>query len=250
MQFGALLAEGKTKQIYAHPSDATLAIMQHKDAITAGDGARRHIIPGKALLSGPTTANVYALLTRNGIPTHFVDAPTPDTMVVQRCTMIPIEIVTRRHATGSYLKRHPEVTEGQRFDPLVVEFFFKDDANHDPLMTTAELAAAGIANVALTNELAAIARTVFVAIEAAFATQNISLIDLKIECGVTTAGQLVVADVIDNDSWRIWPGGKKEQMLDKQVYRNMQTVTPEGLAHIAALYQTAKELTDAWGKNE
>ena len=87
----------------------------------------------------------------------------------------------------------------------------------------------------------------FLAIESAFAAQQISLIDLKIECGVTAAGHLVVADVIDNDSWRIWPGGKKEHMLDKQVYRNMQTVTPEGLAHIAALYQTAKELTDAWG---
>jgi len=247
MQFGPLLAEGKTKQIYAHPSDAALAIMQHKDAITAGDGARRHVIPGKAVLSGPTTANVYALLARNGIPTHFVSAPTADTMIVQRCTMIPIEIVTRRQATGSYLKRHPEVTEGQRFDPLVVEFFYKDDANHDPLMTVAELAAAGIASAARTTELAAIARTVFAVIEAAFAAQQISLIDLKIECGVTTTGQLVVADVIDNDSWRIWPGGKKEHMLDKQVYRNMQTVTPEGLAHIAALYQTAKELTDAWG---
>ena len=247
MQFGALLAEGKTKQIYAHPSDATLAIMQHKDAITAGDGARRHVIPGKAVLSGPTTANVYALLARNGIATHFVSAPTADTMVVQRCTMIPIEIVTRRQATGSYLKRHPEVSEGQRFDPLLVEFFFKDDANHDPLMTSAELAAAGIASEQRTSELATIARTVFLAIESAFAAQQISLIDLKIECGVTAAGHLVVADVIDNDSWRIWPGGKKEHMLDKQVYRNMQTVTPEGLAHIAALYQTAKELTDAWG---
>ncbi len=246
MQFGTLLAEGKTKQIYAHPTDATLAIIQHKDAITAGDGARRHIIPGKSLLSGPTTANVYALLARTGIATHFVSAPSANTMVVQRCTMIPIEIVTRRHATGSYLKRHADIVEGQRFDPLVVEFFFKDDANHDPLMSVAELDAAGIATAERCAALGRIARRVFLAIEQAFAAQTITLVDLKIECGLTTRGQLVVADVIDNDSWRIWPEGKKELMLDKQVYRNMQTVTPEGLAHIAALYQTAKELTDAW----
>ena len=246
MQFGTLLAEGKTKQIYAHPTDATLAIIQHKDAITAGDGARRHIIPGKSLLSGPTTANVYALLARTGIATHFVSAPSANTMVVQRCTMIPIEIVTRRHATGSYLNRHADIVEGQRFDPLVVEFFFKDDANHDPLMSVAELDAAGIATAERCAALGRIARRVFLAIEQAFAAQTITLVDLKIECGLTTRGQLVVADVIDNDSWRIWPEGKKELMLDKQVYRNMQTVTPEGLAHIAALYQTAKELTDAW----
>jgi phosphoribosylaminoimidazole-succinocarboxamide synthase len=246
MQYGALLAEGKTKQIYAHPSDLALAIMQHKDAITAGDGARRDTIPGKALLSGPTTANVFALLARQGIATHYVAAPTADTMVVQRCTMIPIEIVTRRRATGSYLKRHPEVVEGQRFDPLVVEFFFKDDANHDPLMTVAELNAAGIASTERCAALGRIARRVFLAIEQAFAAQTITLVDLKIECGLTSVGQLVVADVIDNDSWRIWPEGNKELMLDKQVYRNMQSVTPEGLARIAALYQTAKELTDAW----
>ena len=246
MQTGPLIAEGKTKQVYAHPSDPTLAIIQHKDAITAGDGARRHVIPGKAALSGPTTANVFALLNRNGIATHYVDAPTADTMIVRRCTMIPIEIVTRRRATGSYLKRHSDTVEGQVFDPLVVEFFYKDDANHDPLMTPAELETAGITTAHTCAQLAAIAQRVFVVIETAFAAQDIALIDLKIECGQTSDGRVVVADVIDNDSWRIWPGGDKARMLDKQVYRNMQTVTDDGLAQIAALYRTAKELTDAW----
>ena len=113
MHRGQLIAEGKTKQIYAHPSDADLAIIVSKDDITAGDGARRNVIVGKGLISGRTTANNFALLTRAHIASHFVaHGDSDDTMVVRRCTMIPLEVVTRRIATGSYLKRHPHVAEG------------------------------------------------------------------------------------------------------------------------------------------
>ncbi|HMQ33905.1 MAG TPA: phosphoribosylaminoimidazolesuccinocarboxamide synthase, partial [Chloroflexaceae bacterium] len=75
MEYGPKLAEGKTKVIYAHPDDPALVIMVHKDGITAGDGARRSEIPGKGALAGRTTANVFALLNRAGVPTHFVAAP-------------------------------------------------------------------------------------------------------------------------------------------------------------------------------
>jgi phosphoribosylaminoimidazole-succinocarboxamide synthase len=67
---GEQLAEGKTKVIYAHPTDPSLAFMQHKDDITAGDGARRDHLPGKGALAGRTTANVFHLLNAAGIPTH------------------------------------------------------------------------------------------------------------------------------------------------------------------------------------
>ena len=130
---GEQLAEGKTKIIYADASDPAQAIIFSKDDITAGDGARRNTLPGKGALSGRTTANVFKLLSAAGIPTHFVSAPSDDEMVVRRCDMIPLEVVMRRIATGSYLKRNA-VTEGTRFDPTVVETFFKDDANHDPLV--------------------------------------------------------------------------------------------------------------------
>ena len=72
---------------------------------------------GKGELSGRTTANVFALLNHAGIATHFVEAPALDQMIVRRCQMIPIEVVTRRLAAGSYLRRHPEIAEGTRFEP-------------------------------------------------------------------------------------------------------------------------------------
>ncbi|MDW8233734.1 MAG: phosphoribosylaminoimidazolesuccinocarboxamide synthase, partial [Roseiflexaceae bacterium] len=128
MNLGEKLAEGKTKIVYAHPNDPTLAIIIHKDGISAGDGARRHIIPGKGALSGRTTANVFTMLNHAGVATHFVAAPEPTVMIVRRCAMIPLEVVNRRIATGSYIRRHPDVAEGTRFDPPLLEFFLKDDA--------------------------------------------------------------------------------------------------------------------------
>src|SRR5687768_2584971 len=161
---GQRLAEGKTKVVYADPVDPALAVIVHKDDITAGDGARRHRLPGKGALSGRTTANVFRLLRGAGIPTHFVDAPADDEMLVRRCDMIPLEVVMRRIAAGSYLKRNA-VPEGTRFDPTVVEFFFKDDANHDPLVDDAWIEQHGVATADEIDTLRDVGRRVFSALE-------------------------------------------------------------------------------------
>ncbi|MEM8530316.1 MAG: phosphoribosylaminoimidazolesuccinocarboxamide synthase [Chloroflexota bacterium] len=248
MNLGTQIAEGKTKTIYAHLTDPALAIMVHKDKISAGDGARRNEIAGKGVLSGRTTANVFALLNREGINTHFVDAPEPTMMVVRQCSMLPIEVVMRRLATGSYLRRYPETVEGTRFDPLLVEYFLKDDARHDPQMDETEIAMQGVAT---SDEVAWMAEEgcrVFRILEHAWATYDVTLVDLKIEFGRTIAEpqDLLVADVIDNDSWRIWPGGSKENMLDKQFYRNMAQVTDAGLDDVRQRYEQVASLTDSW----
>src|SRR5438034_3138518 len=131
-QFGPMLAAGKTKIMYADPNDETLAYMVSKDQITAGDGARRNELAGKSRWSTITTANVFRLLNGENIPTHFVEQIDDVTLLVRRCTMLPIEQVQRRIATGSYLNRHPEVSESTRFEPVLVETLLKDDARHDP----------------------------------------------------------------------------------------------------------------------
>jgi phosphoribosylaminoimidazole-succinocarboxamide synthase len=272
-RLGPKLAEGKTKVIYAHPADPALAIMLHKDSISAGDGARRNTIDGKGALSGRTAANVFALLNRAGLATHFVAAPEPTIMIVRRCQMIPIEVVMRRIATGSYLKRHPGIAEGQRFDPPLVEFFLKDDARHDPQITAEEMAAQSIATTAECQRMLAEGRRVFETLERAWAEQDVTLVDMKIEFGRLIQGDgrreigdgdadhpqspipnpqspIIVADMIDNDSWRIWPGGEKSRMLDKQIYRNMQQVDDEGLEQVRHLYATVAEMTDRWNNDK
>ena len=186
MELGDKLAEGKTKIIYAHPQETSLAVMVQKDAISAGDGARRNTIEGKGALSGRTSANVFGLLKRQGVPTHFISAPADDQMVVVRCEMIPLEVVMRGCATGSYLKRHPESDEGQVFDPVLVEFFVKDDARHDPQMQPDEIVQAGL-RLKMNSELMTQnwSRGIWRAGAMPGPTQDIQLVDLKIEFGRT-----------------------------------------------------------------
>jgi phosphoribosylaminoimidazole-succinocarboxamide synthase len=240
---GPLLAEGKTKQIYAYPGDDTLACMVSKDQITAGDGARRNELVGKARWSTFTTANVFQLLNDAGIPTHFVRQLDATALLVRRCSMLPIEHVQRRLATGSYLRRHPEVSEGTRFEPVLIETFLKDDARHDPQIWPRDIIELGLATQQEIIVMAALGQRVFETLERAWASVDVTLIDLKIEFGRDAAGELLVADVIDNDSWRLWPGGDKNRMLDKQVYRNLKDVTQEDLQGIADRYALVADLT-------
>src|SRR5258708_29194303 len=118
--FGPLIAEGKTKRVYTYPDDEELAYLVSKDQITAGDGARRNELVGKSRWSTITTANVFHLLNKAQVATHFVKQINDVTLLIHRCRMLPIEQVQRRVATGSYLKRHPEVSEGTRFEPVLV----------------------------------------------------------------------------------------------------------------------------------
>jgi len=241
--FGPLLTEGKTKLIYAYPGDENLAYMVNKDQITAGDGVRRNELVGKSCWSTVTTANVFRLLYEEQIATHFVEQINAVTLLVRLCTMLPIEQVMRRIATGSYLKRFPEVREGTRFEPVLVETFLKDDARHDPQIWEDDILKMGLASQYEIEWMATQGRRVFETLERAWATVDVTLVDLKIEFGRSMQGNLLVADVIDNDSWRLWPGGDKNRMLDKQVYRNLKEVTSQGLQEVADRYALVADMT-------
>ncbi|MFH1106561.1 MAG: phosphoribosylaminoimidazolesuccinocarboxamide synthase [Candidatus Micrarchaeota archaeon] len=219
MELGSKIAEGKTKVIYAHPSDATLAVLFFKDDITAGDGAKHDVLSGKGRCDWETTRNVFSYLEKKGVPSHMVAAPEDNYLVVRRMKMIPLECVTRRIATGSLVKRLP-FQEGQRFDPLMFELFLKDDSRHDPFINDGHAQALGVAGHAELQAIRNLSLRVFKDLEKAFAKQHIALVDLKVEYGRTADGTLLIGDDITNNSWRIWPGGRKEEMLDKQLYRD------------------------------
>lgn len=131
-----------------------------KDRITAGDGAKSHTLVGKSILSTQTNCAIFEYLNSVGVQTHFISRvadSNPDSkrsFIAKRCSMIPIEWVSRRVATGSYLKRHPHVKEGYRFAPLKLETFFKDDANHDPFWSVETLIEAklNVGNLVITAD--------------------------------------------------------------------------------------------------
>jgi phosphoribosylaminoimidazole-succinocarboxamide synthase len=250
------LIEGKTKVIF-DLGDGTVHMVA-KDDITSGDGAQHDIIRGKAEFATRTTANVFELLNRHGVATHYIERVDSLKLLCKRCKMIPLEVVVRGTATGSYLKRNTQAVEGQDFEqPLPVEFFIKDDARHDPIVTFGKgkwqlhpakepITDANVIEefepLLTSDEIEAITETtrkVFDVLFAAWAKLDVKLIDLKIEFGRTDDGSLVVADVIDNDSWRIWPGGDKKKQLDKQLYRETRD-----LESTRSRYAVAADLTD------
>jgi phosphoribosylaminoimidazole carboxylase / phosphoribosylaminoimidazole-succinocarboxamide synthase len=267
---GDLIAEGKTKKIHRVNDGSDLVTLISKDDITAGDGAKHDVIPDKGRLANATTCNVFRLLRACGLPVAFEEQDGATSFVAPKCLMLPYEVVVRREAHGSYLKRNPQFSKGQLFPKLLVEFFLKTKDKDwkgkplicdDPLMVYAE----GSSQIQLFNpakpiqgqepflilsesdvfgydeewkvfpEMRRIARQAFLALEKAWQLEGGTLVDLKVEFGFDAKGHLLLADVIDNDSWRVVESGS---YIDKQVYRD-----GGGLDDVAAKYRRVAELT-------
>ncbi|XP_050518409.1 bifunctional phosphoribosylaminoimidazole carboxylase/phosphoribosylaminoimidazole succinocarboxamide synthetase-like [Diabrotica virgifera virgifera] len=194
-KLGNLIIEGKTKQVYDVPSVPGHCILLSKDRITAGDGVKAHDLAGKSVISNKTNGKVFEILRKVGMKTAYVKSVSDNAFLSKKCEMIPIEWVTRRLATGSFLRRHPGVKEGFRFTPVKHETFFKDDANHDPQWSeeqiiSAEFKVNGV--VIGKHEVDLMTKTsiiVFEILEKVWATRNCALIDMKIEFGVDDQGK-------------------------------------------------------------
>lgn len=249
---GELIAEGKTKIIYAAKHNAEQVLVLSKDDITAGDGAKHDLIEGKAAFATRTTCNVFRLLKASGVPVAFEEQVDSQSFLAPRCHMLPYEVVVRREAHGSYLKRMPGLAKGHFFPKLLVEFFLKTNGRKwkehslpcdDPLMDFSE--AEGTISLfepskpiigqkpflvlpgsevfgradecKLFPEISKITRRAFLILEKAWQLERRTLVDFKVEFGLTKNGGLLLADVIDNDSWRVIENGT---YIDKQAYRD------------------------------
>jgi phosphoribosylaminoimidazole carboxylase / phosphoribosylaminoimidazole-succinocarboxamide synthase len=259
------LAEGKTKIIQRYEPDSSLAIFQAKNDITAGDGAKHDIIVGKAELATTTTCNVFRLLDACDIPVAFKKQLDATSFLGFYCTMIPYEVVVRREAHGSYLKRNPNLHKGDVFPQLVVEFFLKTSdrvwrgqaiPKDDPFIQFRDgKACLYLPNVPIENQkpfmilddfpladrpelferMSEIACRTFLILEKAWQLVDGRLVDFKVEFGFDAQGNLLLADVIDNDSWRVIHQGN---YVDKQVYRD-----GGNLDKVSALYRYVAEST-------
>ncbi|PIC43846.1 hypothetical protein B9Z55_004428 [Caenorhabditis nigoni] len=249
-----LLAEGKTKQIFGIKGEKDYVLIRSKDSLTAFNAERKNELEGKSRIASKTTTNVFEYLQLLGLPTHFEQAVSETEFIARKCTMIPIEWVARRVATGSFLKRNPGVKEGFRFADLKLETFFKDDANDDPQWSDEQIVSNGlmIDHLRIGREeislMKKMTKMVFRVLEKAWALENSALIDMKIEFGVTVEGEILLADVIDNDSWRVWPENDRRLQLDKQVYRDMKEVTAEGLQLVLKNYTKVMDITSSFSK--
>ncbi|XP_043762616.1 multifunctional protein ADE2 isoform X1 [Cervus elaphus] len=257
LKIGKKLYEGKTKEVYELLDSPGKVLLQSKDQITAGNAARKNHLEGKAAISNKITSCIFQLLQEAGIKTAFTRKCGETAFVAPKCEMIPIEWVCRRIATGSFLKRNPGVKEGYKFYPPKVEMFFKDDANNDPQWSEEQLIAANFCFAGLVigqtevDIMSHATQAIFEILEKSWLPQNCTLVDMKIEFGVdVTTREIVLADVIDNDSWRLWPSGDRTQQKDKQSYRDLKEVTPEGLQMVKKNFEWVAERVELLLKPE
>ncbi|XP_038055767.1 multifunctional protein ADE2-like [Patiria miniata] len=248
---GKKLAEGKTKIIYELPNNQVL--LQSKDRISAHNALRTNDLEGKAAISNNTACKVFEYLTKIGVKNHFVKKHSETGFSAINCAMVPIEWVTRRVATGSFLKRNQGVEEGYRFAPVKLEFFYKDDAAGDPQWSREQIIEAkmncggvviGPHEVDIMSKMTVV---IFEVLERAWSSMDCSLIDMKIEFGISAEnGEILLADIIDSDSWRLWPQGDRRLMKDKQVYRDFKEVTDEGLQQVKRNFQWVADRLDSF----
>jgi phosphoribosylaminoimidazole-succinocarboxamide synthase len=247
------LAQGKTKIIFAHPADASAVIMYMKDDITAGDGLKHDVIEGKARLDWMVNRDAFELFRSVGLPTHYIASPQERFVIVRKLQRkLNLEVVTRRVAAGSIVQ-WGSVPEGTRFDPVVTEFYYKDDSLHDPRLDDRYvdllIKKKGSKEFATMRMLNAKA---FETLEAAFAKQGFQLIDFKLEYGVIDE-EICIIDEVSAGSLRLWPYRVESpdlernnildvlspaQCLDKDIYRKGGS-----LAQVAEEFRKVAELT-------
>lgn len=263
------MIEGKTKIVTPLWEGADVGLVTTKDDITAGDGAKHDVMSGKAKLATRTTCNVFEYLRSKKVPVAYIGRDGPTTFLTRICKMIPVEVVVRRIAFGSYCKRHTDVAPETVLDGPVVEFFYKTTGRRigdqelpcdDPLLLwnpayhrydlylPDKPAAEGyIGRLEIPHfdrqELqrhlgacTAIAADVSMYLYGAWRRLGGTLYDFKLEFGVLPDGSIALADVVDCDSWRVkWEGIQ----LSKQGYRD-----GDDLERVLGVYRLAASLTD------
>ncbi|HDR73990.1 MAG TPA: phosphoribosylaminoimidazolesuccinocarboxamide synthase [Methanoculleus sp.] len=209
------LYEGKAKSVY-RSEEAGELVVRFRDDITAFDGEKKDVLPGKGVFNAVVSAFFFTYLEKRGIATHFIRMVNERTMIVKELAMVPLEVIVRNRAAGSIVRRYP-FSEGQVLDPPVVVMDFKDDTRHDPMINDDIIVALGL----LTREEIAAIRTRALEINRLlseyFREQGITLVDFKIEFG-KREGSIVLGDEISMDSMRLWDMETGES-LDKDVYR-------------------------------
>ena len=104
MEKQTLLYEGKAKRVYA-TQDPELLIVSYKDDATAFNGAKKGTIQGKGVINNQMSNLLMARLERQGVPTHFVRELGPRETLVKRVSIVPLEVIVRNLAAGSFSKR-------------------------------------------------------------------------------------------------------------------------------------------------
>ncbi len=235
--------EGKAKTLYEGPEPGTL-IQYFKDDATAFNAEKKAVLDGKGVLNNRISEYMMTRLGMVGIPNHFIRRLNMREQLIKKVDIIPLEVVVRNVAAGSLSKRLG-IEEGKSLPRPIVEFYYKDDALGDPLVTEEHIAAFGWANPQEYDELISLGLRVNDFMSGLFSAVGIRLIDFKLEFGryydsETESTRILLADEISPDSCRLWDFETKEK-LDKDRFRHDMGGVTEAYAEVARRLGIIKE---------
>lgn len=210
-----LLYEGKAKKVYSTDNEDYL-IVDYKDDATAFNGEKKGTIVGKGVINNKVSNFLFKMLEQKGIPTHLVEEISDRETVVKKVKIVPLEVIIRNIAAGSFSKRYG-VEEGTLLSIPTIEFSYKDDSLGDPLINEYHAKAL---NLATDEEIATIKDIAFKVndeLSKYLINVGIRLVDFKLEFG-RYKGQIILADEISPDTCRFWDKDTNKK-LDKDRFR-------------------------------
>lgn len=211
------ICEGKTKIVY-ETDRLGAVLLKFKDDITALDGKKHDTLKGKGRINAAISDKLFKEIEKAGVPTHLIELTQPGLMLTHKLKMIPIEVVCRNYAAGHLIIRLPMVKRGTRFKEPVIEFYLKNDALHDPILTEDHIPALGLATEREVQEIKNLTKTVSKCLTRFMARRGLKLVDFKLEFGRDRKGKLRVGDELNGDSMRLWDL-KTGKGIDKDLYR-------------------------------
>ena len=203
---------GKVKNLYS-TDDVQTVLIKYEDKVTAFDGKMVDYPESKGATCCLISALLFEKLQGVGIRTHFLELPSLNTMLCKRLTIYPVEVICRNIAAGSIVK-NTTINEGTVLQPPIIEFFLKDDAKGDPLLTEDRVRLMGVDPDPLKEQ----ALLVNGQLQVLFTLLGMDLVDFKLEFGYDVHGDLYLADELSPDSMRLWKKGTKER-FDKDLFR-------------------------------
>lgn len=213
-----LLYEGKGKKMWSVEGQDDLLIAEFKDDLTAFNAEKRGNEAGKGALNNKISTEIFKMLSKHGIKTALVETISQTEQVVKKCKIIPIEVVVRNIATGSLSKRLG-IKDGEVLPFTLVEFYYKDDSLGDPIINDEHCLILNL--VKSENDLKTLkhlGREINSVLYKFFDSKGLKLVDFKVEFGVDSSGEILLADEISPDSCRFWDKETNEK-LDKDRFR-------------------------------
>ena len=215
-QIKEMLYEGKAKQVFA-TDNAGVVMVHYKDDATAGDGAKKGTIQDKGVVNNILSNALMQKIEKKGIPTHFIEQINERDTFVKKVDIIPLEVIIRNIAAGSFSRRMG-VSEGTELKCPILEFSYKDDDLHDPLINHYYALALDIATQDEIDKITDYAFKINDNLSAILDKANIILVDFKLEFGKTSDGDIILADEISPDTCRFWDKSTRKS-LDKDLFR-------------------------------